>query len=445
MQAGIQIPCLRGGRYDVADGTTGRAARRAQRMGAFVGDEAKRTADMFFSKGAEKLANPTKSPFLRQSVATNLNPRGLTRLGSVSQLTGQQSTGFYTPFQAVPRAMNYIAKKSAGVRNAFGIAEGDNAYSGGVLGRMTSMSRMYKMESQIANLQKIKDAGGTLTGRQEAKFGKLTAQRAQAVQNIARVQNFTAPFLTSKDVINMARLNPRGAMGGQTAAERLAQARAARAGIIDDIAKDPMKAISSTMTGGKISNAITSYYAGTLNPNLMTAGQQLVANNVIRGTVGFGSKGTAAFAEYLNDFGTGGKYAGGAFKQMAGGAKMFGMAGKYIQSGGSKMVAAKFAGMGAMRAGAAMIPGLNVLATASLLYDVGKGIGKLAVAGQNFAKDAVKSMQGSINKPLFGTGFVDNEVSASSRSRGVMAIQNSRLNARSLLGSEAAMMAAHFG
>jgi hypothetical protein len=54
-------------------------------------------------------------------------------------------------------------------------------------------------------------------------------------------------------------------------------------------------------------------------------------------------------------------------------------------------------------------------------------------------------MQGSMNKPLFGAGFKDNEVAATSRSRGVMAIQNSRLNARSSLGSEGAMMAAHFG
>lgn len=65
--------------------------------------------------------------------------------------------------------------------------------------------------------------------------------------------------------------------------------------------------------------------------------------------------------------------------------------------------------------------------------------------GINFAKEAFISMQGTINKPLFGTGYVDNEVAASSRARGVMAIQNSRLNARSLLGSEASMMAAHFG
>jgi hypothetical protein len=54
-------------------------------------------------------------------------------------------------------------------------------------------------------------------------------------------------------------------------------------------------------------------------------------------------------------------------------------------------------------------------------------------------------MQGTMNNDVFGNGYKDNEVAATSRARGVMAIQNSRLNARSLLGSEGAMMHAHFG
>jgi hypothetical protein len=82
---------------------------------------------------------------------------------------------------------------------------------------------------------------------------------------------------------------------------------------------------------------------------------------------------------------------------------------------------------------------------ASLAYDAGKLVGNMAMGGVNFTKDAMKSMKGSINKPIFGAGFKDNEVAATSRSRGVMAIQNSRLNARSMLGSEAGMMAARFG
>jgi hypothetical protein len=71
--------------------------------------------------------------------------------------------------------------------------------------------------------------------------------------------------------------------------------------------------------------------------------------------------------------------------------------------------------------------------------------GEVVKSGINLAKDAVKSMKGSIDKPSFGMGYKDNEVAATSRARGVMAIQNSRLNARSALGSEGAMMASHFG
>jgi hypothetical protein len=88
----------------------------------------------------------------------------------------------------------------------------------------------------------------------------------------------------------------------------------------------------------------------------------------------------------------------------------------------------------------------NPIMTASAIYDITKMAATAVIGGgARLARDAVKSMQGSINKPGFGMGFVDNEVAATSRARGVMAIQNSRLNARSTLGAEASMMAAHFG
>lgn len=106
--------------------------------------------------------------------------------------------------------------------------------------------------------------------------------------------------------------------------------------------------------------------------------------------------------------------------------------------------ATKAMALGAKGLGLA-IPGLNVLATAALVYDLGKMAGEVVKSGINLAKDANKSLQGTINKPLFGMGYKDTEAAATSRSRGVMAIQNSRLNARSMLGSEAAMMAAHYG
>jgi len=90
------------------------------------------------------------------------------------------------------------------------------------------------------------------------------------------------------------------------------------------------------------------------------------------------------------------------------------------------------------------MPGINMIFAADLAYQLAK-LGGMAVKGAiNFGKDAMKSMQGNINAGIFGT-YKDDEVRATSRARGVMAIQNSRLNARSLLGSEGAMMAAHFG
>ncbi|MEY4332043.1 MAG: hypothetical protein RLZZ196_781 [Bacteroidota bacterium] len=107
--------------------------------------------------------------------------------------------------------------------------------------------------------------------------------------------------------------------------------------------------------------------------------------------------------------------------------------------------AAKMLGHYAGTYGKAAGTAMSIYGAASLTYDIGKGVGKMIMGGVNLGKEALKSMQGSLNKPLFGAGFKDNEVAATSRARGVMAIQNSRLNARSLLGSEGSMMAAHFG
>ena len=88
----------------------------------------------------------------------------------------------------------------------------------------------------------------------------------------------------------------------------------------------------------------------------------------------------------------------------------------------------------------------NPIMTAATVYDLTKLAATTVIGGgAKFARDAMKSIQGSINKPAFGMGFKDNEVAATSRARGVMAIQNSRLNARSSLGTEGAMMAARFG
>lgn len=112
----------------------------------------------------------------------------------------------------------------------------------------------------------------------------------------------------------------------------------------------------------------------------------------------------------------------------------------HAAAAGGGRVALAVGGQALLRA----MPGINMIFAADMAYQLAK-LGGMAVKGAiNFGKDAMKSMQGNINGGMFGT-YKDDEVRATSRARGVMAIQNSRLNARSLLGSEGAMMAAHFG
>lgn len=106
-------------------------------------------------------------------------------------------------------------------------------------------------------------------------------------------------------------------------------------------------------------------------------------------------------------------------------------------------------GKGAALAGGRLagmaIPGLNVIMTALLVKDIAK-LGAHAVGkGAALAASGYKSYQGGLNTKMMDQGYADTEAAATSRARGVMAIQNSRLNARSVLGSEAGMMAAHFG
>lgn len=115
-------------------------------------------------------------------------------------------------------------------------------------------------------------------------------------------------------------------------------------------------------------------------------------------------------------------------------------AGAEAFSRGSKF--AEFAGKGGL--GMAM-KGASVVGNVLLVHDLAEMAGKAIGHGINAMSDAGKSVIGSINKPVMGMGFKDNSVAATSRQRGVMAIQNSKLNMRSFLGSEAAGMAAHFG
>lgn len=146
-----------------------------------------------------------------------------------------------------------------------------------------------------------------------------------------------------------------------------------------------------------------------------------------------------------------------AAKHLAAGGLRVNSAGKLLVSetgeraglGAMRMAVAK----GGLKTGAALgaraamfsNPVTAAIGVGMLAYDLASIGSELLIGGMSTARDAVISMKGSIGKPVMGMGFKDNEVAATSRARGVHAIQNSRLNARSVLGNEAAGLAAHFG
>lgn len=474
-----------GGFMDVAGVGTARQVRRAQKYGAFVGGNYRQTPSAtsfmggsarsrltrspFLSRRAAGAASKGKTPFFNPARANNLSPRAVNRLHSISALGGGDIAGAYNPFQTLSGGINKMgmfAAKNEGLRKTMGLPQNfdpktDKVFTGGVLGRIDSLNKLHGIEHTI-KVGEARGGAAALEGRALKRFTRAQAQRATMIENIAGVQSAANPAMNAVQGSRAVRLEAQLARSATARANMamppmlarsvsvagdaaMATGNAAAATNAAAIAANPSNAIASTMTKGTLSNRITSFYNGALNAENMSTRSLATLNKGFKALHGGDRVASrAAMGAFTTEMSVGGKYAGNALMRGIGGGKTMGTGLQMIRAG------ARSEGMLAMRLGgtrmlgAAMGP-LSVMANAQLMYDIGKGIGKVAVGGMNFAKDAIKSMQGSINKPMFGTGFKDNEVAATSRSRGVMAIQNSRLNARSLLGSEAGMMAAHFG
>jgi hypothetical protein len=467
----------KGGRFDVAAGTTGRKLRRAKKYGAMIGDDlAPREAQQFVGGGrrgplgayARRKMAQGKTPLLRASRANNLtaNPLAVGRFTSLGALAGDTRIA-YTPMQGISGIMDFAMKsnrfkKMAGLPADFN-PETEKAFSGGVLGRITAINRVNTLDSIIA-----RPPGPGASKFSQARYRRALEAKGKIASNALKVSNVARPIEAMPSVVKagtdaaqaaLERLVP-GGVGplppGGSATVLNAQRTATLAAI--DVEKTrrmqaafghTAKFIGEEMTIGKLSNRFTSWYSGSVN--FADAGIRQKATFQHAARAG-GLDKTAAKA--LIDELSGGptkasKYVGGTIRELRGAGKMseIGLRAIFSKSATSsgRIAGGKVLASGIFKGAGGLMPGLNVLATGQLIYDLAKGAGKIAVKGVNFAKDAMKSMQGTINKPMFGSGFKDNEVAATSRARGVMAIQNSRLNARSLLGAEASMLAAHYG
>lgn len=384
-------------------------------------------------------SSPTqKAGFLRGSRLNNITarPRALGRLHSMSTFTGP---GAYTPFGASGFIGNTKMGRKIAANAGVTPAAGESAFGPGLLSFISAGRKTDLLERRAM--------GGS--SRALKKLGIVDRN----ISSLAKINN--PAMLQSKSVVQAAagmRTAPIG-MANLSPAQRLA---AVRAGGYQATASPLLKAQSSMVrvgAGGAMVGDVG--VRGNMMASSMYGGGSRYMAGYFRGAGGFAgkaglqgealkgaNKAVAHMAEALGQKQIAGKAGLQAASHVLeqGAFKTLGRSG-VMEALGSK------AGMKVLGARAAQlaIPGLNVIAAASLVYDLGKMAGEVVKSGINLAKDAGKSLQGDIYKPSFGMGYKDTEAAATSRSRGVMAIQNSRLNARSMLGSEGAMMAAHYG
>lgn len=399
-------------------GSKARRARLAQSAGSAEGK-------MAFGKGA------------RVNHIT-ARPRALSRYSSLTAFNASQNTPFYSPFQMMSKVGDYFGKRSQGFLSAvYGsgttVSPEQDMFQRGTLSMITA--------GRKADIIERKALGGS--SRAMAKLTKAQEQvrRLATMNNPTMLSNVGARFLNAEQV---AKLSSRTLPGGMQIATAKNGTPFLKGGSFMD------RSLIGVGTGFQTQAGLTG--------NLMASAGSTQASRFVqgyfRGALGFARaggltddalNGATKAVSHLEKALTEIKFPGVASAEAAEALEkgVF----KTLGTKGVFQAAAKKEGamvLGA-RTAAMAIPGLNVLATASLVYDLGKMGGEIVKSGINLAKDAAKSMKGSIDKPMFGMGYKDNEIAATSRARGVMAIQNSRLNARSMLGSEGAMMAAHFG
>jgi hypothetical protein len=379
---------------------------------------------------------------------TNYNPINIAR-GRFSNLS---------VFGAGHRA-NFYAPNQGGIFSSIGnIGSKDNPrFSGGVIGRLGALSKM----------ERLSNKGGIRASRKLAKFD----------MNLARVANMNNPKAINYMGGQFGRVLPRSAgaglvlPAGQTMLNPLGASLTGAAGaaavtngmrrvaITEGIRGSRSKAmVQSILTSGGGAEMRTMGAVGrTVGFGVENIAMNETAEKIIRPLAGALEKNPALMNRAVGRGITGSTHLASSLAPEIVSARSGLAATQIVDQGIIKSLGVKGAAQAAKAGGArvglaiageaalAAIPGVNLIFAADLAFQLAKLAGLGVKAGINFAKDGVKSMEGTMNNGVFGNGYKDNEVAATSRGRGVMAIQNSRLNARSLLGSEGSMMHAHFG
>lgn len=334
-------------------------------------------------------------------------------------------------------------------------------FSGGIIGRLGAIEKLerraakgrstIKGDLNLARIAKMNSAPGTL--RNFSRAGTIVDSALGGAATSLRYDPSALSRVINKSAFN-AGAGTLGVAGKLTIGERRYMATMGVRGIKS---RNFMQSIL-TSGGGVEMRTMGGTVSRTASFGIATISMTEKAEKLIRPLAGVLEKNPRLLDLALSR----GNFAGGQFTaSMADDvvkARMGAMATEIVDKGIVKSLgvkgAAKAAQYGGARVGLAVageialkaVPGLNLIFAADMAYQLAKLAGKGIAAGINFGKDGMKSMQGNMYNGLLNSGsYKDDEVRATSRARGVAAIQNSRLNARSLLGSEGAMMAAHYG
>lgn len=455
-------------------------SNRSFALGSKFGKETKRGKKMLAKAAEGSHGTPGMAAGFRANYANPLHYFS-GRMHSTSVFGAGAHSNFYAPLQggflsstgnAIVNGSRALSRRASGgtLRKPVGEAPG-NYFNGGMIGRLGAISRSEKMSAR--KLTKM-----------DRNLARVMVQNNASLSSVVKSKSIAARL--GADTGHLI------GMGGSTPAERIAVGRAmantGQAGAYRSLmgmeGAAPLTngvrryATTEGMTGSYTKSftqsILTSGGGSEMRTMMGTAGMKEFGTGVIQmsekferlarplaqtieGSSSFtsllGRKGI--FAGQLGGMGMGipvGHEAGlmatelvekGFLKTLGvrGSAEAVGQVGKTVGAKAAARVGLAIGGEALLAA----IPGVNLVFAADLAYNLAKLAGVGVKAGINFGKDGMKSMTGTMNNGLFGNGYKDNEVAATSRARGVSAIQNSRLNARSLLGSEGAMMHAHFG
>lgn len=380
------------------------------------------------------------------SIANTLSPLRLGSFSDPANITGRRAgQDVYTPFNVLARGGNWASKRLAGRAVKQADAQGMIDATDTKIGQK-ALSRLGLNDAQVRDMAsggntKVFDGGvlarlgasQRLAYMRPGKDGELSRgnrkRLAKSIYSMDRMGIQTHDIPGAKGVLSSANRGMgaeslRRRVGGGAGTARLAAGR--MMGSFNGVATQRMAGylggtmpINASKGGAAFQKAFHSSRMGMID------GTHALNKTGAAGKA-FGRKGaTVATGEVLE----------------AGGRQSLRLAGTAYKAG-EKKFAGQLAVKGLTKIGSRAIP---VVGWAMLAADLG-GMALAGVKkGAELTKDGIKSFQGQIQKPIFGMGYKDNAINATSRSRGLTAIQSSRLNARNALGHEAGMMSSHFG